>query len=87
MIGSASQNLLDNDESVKQDANKMVHLQRAIQKKKNIIERQKQRTAEMKHHPAGTSADAASKSTQPPPGQRRIANLEPSVGTIHMFIF
>ena len=83
MVGSASQNFLDNDQSGQQDANKMVHLQRAIQKKKNIVERQKQRTAEMKHHLTGAlTSSSDSISTHRPASKPRIANLEPSVGTM-----
>ena len=43
MVGSPAQREIDEDQSGKQEVTKMAHLQKAISKKKRIVERQKQR--------------------------------------------
>jgi hypothetical protein len=48
MVGSPSERQLREDQKGKLDAKKIVHLQRAIIKKKHIVEQQKQRTVDPK---------------------------------------
>jgi hypothetical protein len=67
MVGTASQQQLEDEQYGKHqnDNNKMLHLQRAIQKKKNITERQRQRTTKLKrqqqqNHNGGDSASTMS---------------------------
>jgi hypothetical protein len=84
MVGCATEQELDDDVKSKQDANKMVHLQRAIQKKKHLMERQKQRSAELNKHqrsaesnkqqsPLPSSAKAAAAA-----GILPVKNMQPS---------
>jgi hypothetical protein len=77
MVGSATEQELDDDVKGKQDANKMVHLQRAIQRKKHIIERQKQRSAELNKQQPSSSSAAALKAP-PATGFLPVKNIQPS---------
>lgn len=77
VVGSATEQELDDDVKGKQDANKMVHLQRAIQKKKHIIERQKQRSAELNKQQSSSSSATAPKAP-PTAAMLPVNNIQPS---------
>jgi hypothetical protein len=86
LVGSATEQQLDDDDvKGKQDANKMVHLQRAIQKKKHLVERQKQRSAELnrQQRSAELNKQQSSSSSSAPKaplaaGMLPVKNIQPS---------
>lgn len=85
MVGSATEQELDDDVKGKQDANKMVHLQRAIQKKKHLIERQKRRSADLNRQQRSAELNkqqlwSSSSAPKAPPaaGMLPVKNIQPS---------
>ena len=81
MVGSATEQEMDDDVQGKQDANKMVHLQRAIQKKKHLIELRKQRSAELNRQQRSAELNkqqSSSLSAAAPKGILPVKNIQPS---------